>query len=129
MKMSSSTYPSKRHSRNKFAEMSMLLTVKMKDSNWVPVALYEKIKTQIKQNIPHLHSDIYLVPEDLVGNEFWCALSESEKHMAKICIAHISVTKALSIRAREFDLEYAHVYDLRYKDLIASNDDFSDYHY
>jgi hypothetical protein len=78
----------------------------------VPVALYEKVRSSLTWNLPYLHGLNYLVPEDLVGPEFWCDLTDTEKRMAKACIAHMSQSKVLPIRPRDSEPECTNFYVL-----------------
>ena len=89
------------------------LQVTVTDRVSVSSAFYAELKTQIEHNIAYLHNFERLVPEDLIGLELWCEFGQAEKRMARICIAHLSQTGALPIRALEFDLEYPEFYVLR----------------
>jgi hypothetical protein len=78
----------------------------------VPAALYEEVKANVILNLPFLQRLDYIVPEDLVGIEFWCDLDDRQQRLAKACIAHMVQTRVLPISPRETWLEAAHFYVL-----------------
>lgn len=82
----------------------------------VPVALYEKVRSNIIFSLPYMNGQMNrqdnLVPEDLVGLGLWCELTDAEKGMAKACIAHLAQTRVLPIRAKDSMTAHPHFYEL-----------------
>jgi hypothetical protein len=90
-----------------------LLTINVFNKVLIYREFYEQVKIHVQSNICYRNRLPYLVPEDLLGINIWHEYSDEQKHMARICLAHLSQTGALPIMALDFDMKYPEYYVLK----------------